>query len=119
MPGRGIYRAPAAKVASYFGKKNLILNLTSPLSHFFKKHTRIYLKSGACLRTAHTPRADFHTGENDATTIVYEIKHADGSTTVQTVVDKGGEKAVIGRSLLTHLFISRPRRRSRARRVLG
>ena len=43
MPGRGIYRAPAAKVASYFGKKNLILNLTSPLSHFFKKHTRIYL----------------------------------------------------------------------------
>ena len=32
--------------------------------------------------------------DNDATTIVYEIKHADGSTTVQTVVDKGGEKAV-------------------------
>ena len=30
--------APARRnVASYFGKKNLILNLTSPLSHFFKK----------------------------------------------------------------------------------
>ena len=32
--------------------------------------------------------------DNDATTIVYEIKHADGSTTVQTVTERGGEKTV-------------------------